>query len=238
MALEFDHQYWKCCRNSKTDNFLLHSTCLTCVAVYSFIMHRQFPLVDLTPYSLTFCPPPGHQFSPSNTMPLTEEQKARFQDFLQDSLEFYVSKALKLQPTIRYYVLALDCNIQENCEICTALNDPKSFQDTAEKYYADRDPEYLRTEIKYNSGDFNNSSARIEALDLFPNQILEDSQCQSILNELLKQMVIFMENPKSSYHSIPKTDNFKVIVYDHDQDPSVAFQAQHKLYPKPEFYLG
>ncbi|ANZ73661.1 BA75_00760T0 [Komagataella pastoris] len=171
-------------------------------------------------------------------MPLTEEQKARIQDILQDSLKSHVSKALELQPSIQYYVLALDCNIQENGEICTALNDPKSFQDTAEKYYANEDPAYLNTEIKYNSGDFNGNSARIGAIDLFPNQELEDSQCQPILNELIEQMVIFMENPNSSYHSIPKTDDFKVIVYDHDQDASVAFQAQYKLYPKPEFYLG
>lgn len=151
-----------------------------------------------------------------------------------------VKKFLKENSKLTFYAFGYDCNA-EYAEVNLCFNTEEAFEKTlksyqkgefAESYQSDEDIE----DLKFNTGDWDYQCfdsiyllSDKELTKIF-NQLPEDNYVS--WNQFLQELMeIFCEallefSQTDVYKSIPKTEDFRVICIDHDEDVS---DAQERL---------
>lgn len=122
-----------------------------------------------------------------------------------------INEFLVAHPDEIFYAFALDCNIYEQGEINFCFNTPEDWEKTKSHY-----AEYNRNELletKYNSGDWERYQG-FETIYLFDDWVEEDEDVEYVMDWLCQQMILFLE--AESFQNIPKTDAFKILVFNHD----------------------
>ena len=148
-------------------------------------------------------------------------------------IESAITDFLLQNPELVYYAFALDCeSAYGNVNLC--FNTEEAFYKTLNEYqagaysslYQDRESLY---ELKYNTGDWKYQC--FNSIDLYSEGELasiygDDYELWSEEFMLLcsKTLIEFLKS--DCYNSIPKTDNFKVICINHDED---FFDSEERL---------
>ncbi|OEH83151.1 hypothetical protein BCR26_02095 [Enterococcus rivorum] len=138
-----------------------------------------------------------------------ENKQEEFHKQLNDG----ISEFLLEQMDETFYAFALDCNIYEQGEINFCFNTIDEWEKTKIRYGEYNEEELLET--KYNSGDWEKYQG-FETIYLFDDWVEEEEDIEYCLNWLCEQMILFLDT--SIFQAIPKTEDFKILVYDHDTD--------------------
>lgn len=146
-----------------------------------------------------------------------ENKKEEFHKQLNDGIsEFLIEHATEI-----FYAFALDCTIYEQGEIHFCFNTIEEWQQTQRRYQEYSEVELL--EMKYNAGDWEKHRG-FETIYLFDDWVEDEAAIDYCLDWLSEQMIVFLESPV--YQKIPKTEAFKLLVYDHGSD---AFSSQDRF---------
>lgn len=151
-----------------------------------------------------------------------EKQQEFFFSFLTDSIDNYLLD----HSDETFYAFALDCNIYEEGEINLCINTVDLWQETTE-YYTEKgyDREQLET-MKYTTGDWDENQ-RFASLHLFDDWVEDEEAIQTVLDWLCQQMILLVES--ETFKHIPKTEDFKLLVYDHDETIAASQERFEKL---------
>ncbi|MEI5993282.1 DUF4303 domain-containing protein [Candidatus Enterococcus mansonii] len=133
-----------------------------------------------------------------------------------------------------FYAFALDCTIYQEGEINLCLNTTERWEETT-NYYADKGyKEQQLAEMKYHSKDWDEEQ-RFASIHLFDDWVEEDEDIQTTLDWLCEQLVLFTTS--ETFQRIPKTEAFKLFVYDHNEEPSDSEERFEKITTSELFQL-
>ncbi|MBO0440811.1 DUF4303 domain-containing protein [Candidatus Enterococcus ikei] len=151
-----------------------------------------------------------------------EKQQEFFFNFLTDSIDNFLLD----HSDETFYAFALDCNIHEEGEINLCFNTTELWQETTDYYTAKGYNNQQIEQMKYNAGDWDEDQ-RFTSLHLFDDWVEDDEDIETVLEWLCQQMLLLLES--ETFQRIPKTDDFKLLVYDHDEDPSDSHDRFEKI---------
>ncbi len=138
-------------------------------------------------------------------------------------------KFLEKNPTLKFYSVGFDCNT-EYAEILLCFNTEEAFQKTLKHYQNGKYGDLYQTEeqildLRFNTGDWDYQGISIytafseEELTEMYEDDYEKMQTE-MMNFNYQLMQRFSQT--ACYKSIPKTDNFKPICIDHEEDVDYA----------------
>lgn len=148
-----------------------------------------------------------------------EKQQEFFFSFLTDSIDNYLLD----HSDETFYAFALDCNIYEEGEINLCINTVELWQETTEYYTTKGYTTSQLEEMKYNARDWDENQ-RFTSLHLFDDWVEDPDDIETVLEWLCQQIVLFLET--ETFERIPKTEEFKLLVYDRNED---AFGSQERF---------
>ena len=163
-----------------------------------------------------------------------EDYERRMNELLGQIVED-TQKFLEENPTLKFYSVGFDCN-SEYAEILLCFNTEESFQKTLnhyqEKYGKSYDTDELICELRFNTGDWEYQGIAVytvfseeELTEMYHDDYEKISSDMMNFNyELLRRFC-----QTQCYNSIPKTDNFKPICADHDEDAWSALQQTERM---------
>ncbi|WP_261866074.1 DUF4303 domain-containing protein [Budvicia aquatica] len=140
---------------------------------------------------------------------------------------------------------AFDCNVYEGVELNLCFTTNGHLTDILHYYQTGEYQKYYLSEegilgLKYNTGDwmYQCFSCMNCIEDHTYSYFRTDEQGKhTYWMELLSQvMVDFLATPE--YAAINKSDDFSVLVYDHDEDAEVSEKRLMKISPNPVFILN
>lgn len=159
-----------------------------------------------------------------------EQQQDFFFNFLTDSIDNF----LQDHSDETFYAFALDCNIYEEGEINLCFNTIELWQETI-NYYTDKGySEKQLLEMKYAPSDWSEDQ-RITSIHLVDDWVEEDEDIEIVLDWLCQQMVLLVES--ETFQHIPKTKDFKLLVLDHDEEPSDSQERFEKISMAESFQI-
>lgn len=137
---------------------------------------------------------------------------------------------------LAFYCFAFDCNA-EYAEILLCLNTDKDFQKSLNSYQSGSSKKYYQTDedilcLRYNTGDWEyqdiSSYTILEEIELSKlygdNYDLIKSEIMTFNYQLLEQFC-----KTEAFEQIPKTQDFRVLCIDHDEDPDEAIKNTEKF---------
>jgi len=146
-------------------------------------------------------------------------------------------KFLSQNPTLQFYSVGFDCNA-EYAEILLCFNTEEAFQKTLRHYQNGKYSDLYQTEedildLRFNTGDWDYQG--ISTYTVFTEEELTEMYGDDY-EKMAKEMMDFnyqlMQkfSQTTCYRSIPKTDNFKPICIDHEEDVDYALaQTEHVI---------
>lgn len=158
---------------------------------------------------------------------MLEERKQALLPLVQTAVETF----LKEHPELCYYCFAFDCNA-EYAEINLCFNTEADFAQTLERYQRGPYGDSYRSEedildLRYNTGDW-----QYQCFATF--YVLEEETLAALYGEdedrLLAEMMRFncellaLFCKTDTFARIPKTENFRVLCIDHDEDVAAALE--------------
>ena len=158
---------------------------------------------------------------------MLEERKQALLPLVQTAVETF----LKEHPDLSYYCFAFDCNA-EYAEINLCFNTEADFAQTLERYQSGPYGDSYRSEedildLRYNPGDW-----QYQCFATF--YVLEEEALAALYGEdedrLLAEMMRFncellaLFCKTDTFARIPKTENFRVLCIDHDEDVAAALE--------------
>ncbi|MGX7244883.1 hypothetical protein ACWOC1_08535 [Enterococcus quebecensis] len=151
-----------------------------------------------------------------------EKQQEFFFNFLTDSIDNFLLD----HSDETFYAFILDCNIHEEGEINLCFNTTELWQETTDYYTNKGYTEQQISEMKYNSSDWDEDQ-RFTSLHLFDDWVEDDENIALVLDWLCQQMVLFLDS--ETFQRIAKTEDFKLLVYDHNEDSSDSQERFEKI---------
>lgn len=151
-----------------------------------------------------------------------EKQQEFFFSFLMDSIDNFLLD----HSDDTFYVFALDCTIYEEGEISLYFNTVDLWQETTDYYTSKGHTSSQLEEMKYNARDWDENQ-RFATLHLFDDWVEDEQDIETVLDWLCQQIVLLTDS--ESFERIPKTEDFKVLVYDHDENPSDSQERFEKI---------
>ncbi|WP_086312000.1 hypothetical protein A5821_003246 [Enterococcus sp. 7F3_DIV0205] len=151
-----------------------------------------------------------------------EKQQEFFFSFLTDSIDNFLLD----HSDDTFYVFALDCTIYEEGEINLYFNTVDLWQETTDYYTSKGHTSSQLEEMKYNARDWDENQ-RFATLHLFDDWVEDEQDIETVLDWLCQQIVLLTDS--ESFERIPKTEDFKVLVYDHDENPSDSQERFEKI---------
>lgn len=164
--------------------------------------------------------------------PVLFGKKEEFLDFIAHSIKDFLSQ----NPGLVFYAFALDCNAAEGAEVGLSFNTEEAFVPTLEYYqngpYKERyQNENAVYELRYNPGDW--EYMYFAEYTILPESDLAemygtdlDAQIEDIMEFCAEVLAAFMKT--DTFGRIPKTDDFKALCFDHDEDVSDAEERMRK----------
>jgi len=152
--------------------------------------------------------------------------------FTRNSVNIFLQK----HRDFTFYAFAFDCNA-EYAEVNLCFNTEEDFTKTLYSYQNGKFSESYKTEqaiyeLKYNTGDW-----KFQCFDTM--YILEEDEMAEIYGEDIEEQVNdFMQifrnvlldfSLTSEFNNIPKTNDFKILCIDHDEDIEQAELEFNKL---------
>ncbi|MCD1124546.1 DUF4303 domain-containing protein [Jinshanibacter sp. LJY008] len=157
-----------------------------------------------------------------------------------------VSQFIDAHPGEVFSGFAFDCNIWEGVELNLCLTTQGYLNELLHYYQTGARGDYYRTDegilsLKYNSGDWkyqcfsSMNCVKDEDCSYFDT---DDNQqkYQYWIHLLAQVMNEFLQTPE--YAAIPKLLDFKVLVYDHDEEPESSEQRLIAFSDRPMFRLN
>ncbi|EOL42855.1 hypothetical protein [Enterococcus caccae] len=151
-----------------------------------------------------------------------EKQQEFFFSFLTDSIDNFLLD----RSDETFYVFALDCTIYEEGEINLYFNTVDLWQETTDYYTSKNHSTSQLEEMKYNARDWDENQ-RFASLHLFDDWVEDEQDIETVLDWLCQQMLLLVET--DTFERIPKTKDFKVLVYDHDEHVFASQERFEKL---------
>lgn len=151
-----------------------------------------------------------------------EKQQEFFFNFLTDSIDnFLLDHSDDL-----FYAFALDCNIHEEGEITLCFNTVELWQETTNYYVNKGYSSPQLDKMKYSASDWDEDQ-RFASLHLFDDWVEDEQDIETVLEWLCQQMVLFLDS--ETFERIPRVEEFKILVYDHDEDDSASQERFEKI---------
>ncbi|MGX7151081.1 DUF4303 domain-containing protein [Enterococcus ureasiticus] len=151
-----------------------------------------------------------------------EKQQEYFFNFLTDSIDNFLLD----HSDETFYAFALDCNIHEEGEINLCFNTVELWQETT-SYYTNKGYTKIQLdEMKYASRDWDENQ-RVASIHLFDDWVEDEQDIEMVLEWLCQQMILLTDS--ETFERIPKTEDFKLLVYDHDESPSDSQERFEKI---------
>lgn len=169
--------------------------------------------------------------------------ESRMQELKKQLLAFTEKETadfLKEHSNEEFYAFAFDCNA-EYAEVNLCFNTEDAFKETLdfyqEKYSADYQDEESILDLKYNTGDWEYQCfATMYIMEEDEMIALYDDDVDAQLTELIEIFYQALADFRKSdvFASIPKTESFKLICLDHDEDVPEAISAFDAFLEKSE----
>lgn len=159
-----------------------------------------------------------------------EKQQEFFFNFLTDSIDNFLLE----QTDETFYAFALDCNIHEEGEINLCINSVELWQEITTYYTNKGSNQSQLDDMKYNARDWDEDQ-RIASLHLFDDWVEADQAIEIVLEWLCQQIVLLTDS--ETFKRIKKTEDFKLFVYDHNENPSDSQERFEKLSTSDYFQI-
>ena len=164
-------------------------------------------------------------------MLIPELRKQEIANQLLAFTEKEVSNFLTEHPDEKFYAFAFDCNAEYG-EVNLCFNTEEVFRETLNDYQSEYPSDYQDEnnvlDLKYNTGDW-------EYQCFATTYIMDEDEMNALYEEDVdEQLTDFMEifyqvladfRESSVYAAIPKTDVFKLVCLDHDEDVLEGIEA-------------
>ncbi|VEJ55980.1 DUF4303 domain-containing protein [Pragia fontium] len=156
-----------------------------------------------------------------------------------------VSQFVNAHPGEVFSAFAFDCHIREGVELNLCLTTHSHLNDILHYYQTGARRAYYQSDegilsLKYNTGDWQyqcfSSMNCVEDPDYSYFEINEEQKYQYWLSLLAQLMIEFLQTPE--YEAIPKYQDFKVLVYDHDEEPENSEVRLSALLDSPVVQLN
>lgn len=158
---------------------------------------------------------------------------------IQDNLLKFTTNSVKQfladHPGLTFYAFAFDCNA-EYSEVNLCFNTEHDFRITLNYYQKGQYSEYYQSEediaeLKYNIGDWQYQC--FDTLYVMTEKEMAEIYSQNTEQQVDDLMTVFCQTliaftKTDVYATIPKTDDFKIICIDHDEDLHDAEQRLEK----------
>lgn len=151
-----------------------------------------------------------------------EKQQEFFFNFLTDSIENFLLD----HSDETFYAFALNCNIHEEGEINLCFNTVELWQETTSYYTSKGHSKSQLEEIKYNSSDWDETQ-QFASLHLFDDWVENEQDIETVLEWLCQQLILFIDS--ETFKRIPKTEDFKLLVCDQNENPSDSQERFEKI---------
>jgi len=175
-------------------------------------------------------------------MLIPESRKQEIANQLLAFTEKEVVDFLAEHPDEKFYAFAFDCNA-EYAEVNLCLNTEEVFRKTLNEYQSEYPEDYQSEsdllDLKYNTGDW-------EYQCFATTYIMEEDEMDALYgDDVDAQLTEFMEifyqvladfRKSTVYATIPKTDAFKLICLDHDDDVLESIEAFDTFLEKTKKY--
>ena len=145
-------------------------------------------------------------------------------------------KFLRENPTLQFYSVGFDCNA-EYATILLCFNTEEAFQETLKYYQNGKFGDLYQTEeqildLRFNTGDWDYQD--VSTYTVFSEEELTEmygDNYEKMATEMMDFNYQLMRkfSQTTCYESIPKTDNFKPICIDHEDDVDYALAKTEQV---------
>jgi hypothetical protein len=150
-----------------------------------------------------------------------DQLASRLLAFTQQAVEQF----LTLHPSLTFYAFAYDCNA-EYAEVNLCFNTEEDFQQTLTHYQSGNYAQYYQSEqqideLKYNTGDWQYQC--FDTLYVLSEAELSEIYGDNLERQISELMTLFSQvlldfSKTELFEKITKTENFRFICIDHDEE--------------------